>query len=194
VVAYLRATVPSIIDQARADWGLDGQQLPYPEGYEAYEPYALDKWPLLGVNVTNAGLFRRQSYEDVTAQEYMSQYSIQVFTWVRTPTDSTGSPIEPEYSEALRVRDDLAACVRAALLKSGSLGQPGAILFDESSMSENYSEATAVKGERFVAGVVHAFDIRFDESVPLVGIGTADIISISGQTIAETIQEELETP
>lgn len=187
VVDYLSVVVPAIIDQARTDWGMTEYQLPYPVAYDAYEPYALDRWPIIGVNITAASRFTRVDIDDSGGNEYLSQYNIRVFTWVRTPMDESESPIEPEYSESIRLRDDLAACVRASLLRSGSLGQPNAILFDETSMSEDYSEATGVKGDRFVAGTIHAFTIRFDESVPLIPLGNANTISVTGQMIDEMV-------
>lgn len=183
VVDYLSTTVPVIVDQARAQWTVDEYALPYPVKYDAYEPYALDRWPLLGVNVVQADMFDRLHYDDAMSQQYMASYTVRVFTWVRTPMDENDIPLEPEYSESIRLRDDLAACVRAALLRSGSLGQPGAILFDEGSLTEEYSEATGVKGDRFVAGVVHSFRIRVDETIPLVGLGDADSIDISSQSL-----------
>ena len=183
VVTYLETVVPEIIDQARTDWEVDEFHLPYPVKYDAYEPYALDRWPLLGVNVTQAGTFNRLHYDDAMSQQYMAEYGIRVFTWVRTPMDENDIPIEPEYSQFIRLRDDLAACVRAALLRSGSLGQPGAILFDESSLTEEYSEATGVRGDRYVAGVIHSFSIRVDETVPLTGLGEAETVNIEGDSL-----------
>lgn len=193
VVLYLANTVPSMVDQARTDWELDEYELPYPVGYDAYEPYALDKWPLIGVNIVQSGDFIRLDYDGAMSQEYFTKYLVRVFTWVRTPFNSDDTPMEPEYSESIRLRDDLAAVIRASLIKSGSLGQPGALLFDESSLTEEYSEATGVKGDRFVSGVIHSFEVRVDESVPIVGLGEANTITITGQTIAET-EEELAGP
>lgn len=191
VVLYLANNVPDMVDQARTDWELDEYELPYPVGYDAYEPYALDKWPLVGVNVVQSGDFIRLDYDGAMSQQYLTKYLVRVFTWVRTPFNSDDTPMEPEYSESIRLRDDLAAVVRAALIKSGSLGQPGALLFDEASLTEEYSEATGVKGDRFVSGVIHSFDVRVDESVPIQGLGEANTIVITGQTIAET-EAELE--
>lgn len=185
VVDYLQAVVPIIVAQARTDWSLDEYQLPLPVKYDAYEPYALDRWPLVGVNVVTANTFTTIDLLPDGGQRYMAKYTVRVFTWVRTPMDEDQTPMEPEYSESLRLRDDLAACVRAALVRSGSLGQPNAILFDEGSLVEDYSEATGVKGDRFVAGVVHSFDIRFDESVPLVPLGDANTIDVTAMLIAE---------
>ena len=186
VVNYLTATVPDVVDQARDQWGLNENELPYPVKYDAYEPYALDRWPLIGVNVASASEFTRFQYVRYASGQYMSQYAVRVFTWVRTPMDKDDIPMEPGYSESIRLRDDLSACVRAALLRSGSLGQPDAILFDEASLSENYSEATGVKGSRFVAGVIHSFTIRYDETVPLLGLGYTDTIEVVGQLIDES--------
>ncbi len=186
VVDYLTATVPGVVDQARTEWGVDEYQLPYPVKYDAYEPYALDRWPLIGVNVAKADSFSKYQYARYGSSQYMSQYAVRVFTWVRTPMDEDQIPLEPGYSESIRLRDDLSACVRAALLRSGCLGQPAAILFDESSLSEDYSEATGVKGSRFVAGVIHTFNIRFDETVPLLGLGSTDTIEIESQLIDES--------
>ena len=178
VVDYLTVAVPFVVNQARSDWGLDEYQLPLPVAYNAYEPYALDRWPIIGVNVTQSSGFSRVNVLPDGGNQYLSRYTIRVFTWVRTPMDENEKPIEPEYSESIRLRDDLAAVVRAALLRSGSLGQP-AIIFNETSLSEDYSEATGVKGDRFVAGVIHAFEIRFDESVPLIPLGVANTIDVS---------------
>jgi hypothetical protein len=186
VVNYLSTVVPTMVDQARTDWELDEYELPYPVGYDAYEPYALDKWPLIGVNIVQSSDFIRLDYDEAMSQQYLSRYLVRVFTWVRTPYDADETPMEPEYSESIRLRDDLAAVVRASLVKSGSLGQPNAILFDESSLTEEYSEATGVKGDRFVSGVIHSFEMRVDESVPLQGLGEANTIIVTGQTIAET--------
>lgn len=183
VVDYLEATVPEIVEQARSEWNLEDYELPYPVKYDAYEPYALDRWPLMGVNVVQADMFNRLHYDSSMSQQYMASYTVRVFTWVRTPMDESDIPLEPEYSQSIRLRDDLAACVRAALLKSGCLGQPGAILFDEASLTEEYSEATGVKGNRFVAGVIHSFRIRVDETIPLVAIGEAEAINIEGQSL-----------
>lgn len=183
IVQYLETVVPSKVDQARADWGVDEYELPYPVKYDAYEPYALDQWPLLGVAVSQADNFNRLHYDPAMSNQYMAQYTIRVFTWVRTPMDENEVPIEPEYSESIRLRDDLAACVRAAILQSGCFDQPDSILFDESSLTEEYSEATGIRGDRFVAGVVHSFQLRIDESIPLVGLGDADSISIETQSL-----------
>ena len=176
VIEHLENTVPGVVDEARAEWLLDEFQLPYPVAYDAYEPYALDKWPLVGVNVVQADSFSRVDWSIGAGPRFLAKYLVRVFTWVRTPMDENEVPIEPEYSESIRLRDDLAAVMRSSILRRGHLGRPGQIILDEGSISEEYSEATGVKGNRFVAGVIHSFEIRFDESVPSPIISDPDTI------------------
>lgn len=176
VIEHLEATVPGIVDEARAEWELDEFQLPYPVAYDAYEPYALDRWPLIGVNVVQSSEFSHIDWSEGYGPQFLAKYLIRVYTWVRTPLDENDTPIEPEYSESIRLRDDIAAIMRAAILSKGHLGRPGQIILDEGSLSEEYSEATGVKGDRFVSGVMHSFEIRFDESVPSPIISDPDTI------------------
>ena len=90
--------------------------------------------------------------------------------------------MDNSYQETLRLRDDYAAVVRSLLLLSSSLGQP-AIIWDETSLSEEYSDATVVKGDRWVAGVTHTFEVQVDESAVRSMIGTADDLTITAQPL-----------
>ena len=181
---YLAATVPSVVAMARADWGVDEIQLPLPVAYDAYEPSALDKWPLLGITVANAGNFNRVNYYPDMSQQYVSQYVVRVYTWVRTPMDENEYPIEPEYSNAIRLRDDLAACVRTSLLLTGNLGNPS-VHFDEGSLTEDYSETEKVKGGRYVSGVAHGFSMTYYEVAPNAAVGHANSIVLTGHSMNE---------
>ena len=68
------------------------------------------------------------------------------FHLVRTPRDG-GPPLEPEYSESIRLRDDLGACVRARhCCAFRCLGRPDVVMFDESSLTEEYSDTTKSGG------------------------------------------------
>lgn len=184
VADYLESALPGVIDQARTDWGLDENRLPYPEAYDAYEPGTLDRWPLLGINIVQANGFNKVNFTADMSQHYLSQYTVRVYTWVRTPMDDDEYPLEPEYSESIRLRDDLAACVRIALLRSASLGNEN-VICDEGSLTEEYSETTAVKGDRFVSGVVHSINLRYRETVPFAPIGVVDGIDPSAHSMSD---------
>lgn len=189
VATYLQNTVPQIVTQARADWGLTDIQLPMPVKYDAYEPYALGQWPLIGVAVAQAAGFDKIDFNPDASHRYLTKYQVRVFTWVRTPVDEDEVPIEPEYSEAIRVRDDLSACVRAALLRTGDFDQDGAG-WDESTLSEDYSETDKVKGDRWVSSTAHAFQMTYDESVPLTPLGRADGIYVHTAPWYGAIQQQ----
>lgn len=177
VAAYLTTVIPEQVAIARSQWGLNEWQLPMPERIESVEPYALDHFPQIGVSLTNARNFSRVDYDDYANENYRARYQCRVFTFVRSPLDFQGNPLDPSYPETIRLRDDYAAIVRSALLLTSSLGQ-AALMWDEGSLSEEYSEATPVKGDRFVAGVTHTFDVQVDESSVRSFIGNADTINV----------------
>ena len=177
IVDYLETVIPSLIVTARTDWNLDQWELPLPVSYSVVEPYALDKYPSLGVSVSSAGNFNRTDYTMRMEEKYLVTYSVRLFTWIRTPLDGAELPLKPEYEETIRLRDDISALVRAALLLSPTLND-AVVIWDEDTLSEEYSEATPVKGDRFVAGVVHNFDVQIDESLHRAILGEADTIEL----------------
>lgn len=177
VAGYLSAVIPGQVAIGREQWGLDEWQLPDPEKVVPYEPYALDHYPQIGVALTTARGFTRVDYDSYANENYMARYQCRVFTFVRSPLDFQGNTIEPSYPQTIRLRDDYAAIVRSALLLTSKLGQD-ALMWDEATLAEEYSEATPVKGDRFVAGVIHTFDVQVDESAVRSFIGTADTIQV----------------
>lgn len=179
---YLEAKMPAQIAQARADWGLDDVMLPDPVAIVPYERYELAQHPTIAVVLTNAKNFARVAYDDYANEQYEAVYQCRIFTWVKTPEDTTQVSVDNSYQETLRLRDDYAAVVRSLLLLSSSLGQP-AIIWDETSLSEEYSDATVVKGDRWVAGVTHTFEVQVDESAVRSMIGTADDLTITAQPL-----------
>lgn len=188
IAQYLESNIPAIIDRARDDWGLDEYELPYPVSYREYEPYALDRYPLIGINVTSAGNFNRVDYDLTMSEKYLTNYTVRLFTWVRTPLDGAEQTLKPEYNQTIRLRDDMAAIVRAAILLSPSINNL-TVLWDEDTLSEEYSEITPVKGDRFVAGVIHNFDLQVDESLSRNILGDADNISIDPVVLVGPGQE-----
>ena len=177
IASYLETTLPNLIVVARDNWELDKYQLPLPTSYKEVEPYALDHFPSVGVSVTSAGNFNRSDYTSRLEEKYLVTYNVRVFTWVRTPTDSADLTFKPEYAETVRLRDDMAALIRAAFLLSPTLNDP-TVLWDEDTLSEEYSEITPVKGDRFVGGVIHDFEIRVDESLSRNTLGEFDTLII----------------
>lgn len=177
---YLSVAVPRMLVHARAQWNLDEKRLPTPVAYDAYEPTSLDRWPLIGVVVNRTRGWNRVDYDDVAAEHYRPRYFCRVYTWVKTPMTEEGFPLQPDYDQTLKSRDDLGTVVRACLLDSltlrTDLTQPEKYLLDEGTLIEDYSQASKVGGDRWVAGVVHDFELQVDESLFRLGIGMADTI------------------
>lgn len=170
IASYMEQQLPGQIALYREVYGLDEYQLPVPVKYDAYEPYALDRFPLMGVVIDNASSFALSEQHPHGMRFYRPNYSVQLFTWVRTPTDSTEKNYTPEYDQTARLRDDMAAVVRAVLLHTASFGNEK-LFWNESSLQERYSDTTAVKGDRFVAGVTHSFTVKVDEALDVTQIG-----------------------
>ena len=187
---FLSTAVPAQIAIARAQWNLDERSLPEPSRYDAYEPYALDEYPLMGIVITNASNFRLNDIDAYAQRQYRATYAVRLFTWVRTPLDYDGDNLDENgaasHATTLRLRDDLSACVRAALLGTSSLGSDY-LMWDEGSLSEEYSDATGIKGDRFIAGVTHIFNVQVDESLYLPPIGMDNETLIDAMTINEQV-------
>lgn len=188
IIAYLQVAVPRLLIHARAQWNLSAADLPTPVAYDAYEPTSLDRYPLIGVVVNRTRGWTRVDYDEVAGENYRPRYFVRIYTWVRTPMDSNGFPVQPDYDKTLKCRDDLGAVVRACLLDSLSLRtdftKPEVFLLDEGTLTEDYSAAAKVGGDRWVAGVVHDFELQVDEGLFRLGIGSADSIEQGVQPLS----------
>lgn len=193
IAAFLAQAMPVTMATARTDWGLDEYHLPDPAMIYTTERYALDHYPCVVVTVESVDGFERFGHTETSAQKYRPRYKARLFTWVRTPRDSGGTVIEPEFAETIRLRDDYAAVVRATLLRYGSLLGEG-LLWHEDTYVESFSDVTSAKGDRFVAGAAHTFDVQVDEELVLPAVGSADVFDLDwyafGATSADLEPEE----
>lgn len=179
IAAHLTAELPTTLAAARTAWGLDVHYLPPPAVIHATERYALDRYPCIVVTVESVNGFARNGFTTAMDPAYVPRYTAKVFTWVRTPQAAGGEWMTPEFEQTIRLRDDYATVVRATLLGHGDLGNP-VIMWDEGSLLEAYSEVTSAKGDRFVAGVSHTFDLQVDEtlSFPPLGIVETETLEV----------------
>lgn len=161
---HLTARMPTVIADALAEWGATGVEVPVM--VTPYDREALDRTPMMIVNVTRAASFRRVDVTATGDPAYRARYTVRLYSWVKAL----------EQDETLRIRDDYAVIVRALLLSQPSLGDPEHLLLDEGSLVEEYPDAVAVKGDRWVAGAVHSFDVQVDEEISSAPIGSASSI------------------
>ena len=156
---YLQQDIPERIVEYRNAWNLDDIQLPSPVSYFIYEPIALDSWPTIVTVVMSTNSMTRIGFESNNPL-YRVAYSMRTYVWVRT-----------EQSEPTTVmRDRLTTVVRSALLDYPCLNavDPNNYFkaeIDESTMQEQFSELTLLKGDRVLAGAYLSYTLNMDESI-----------------------------
>lgn len=169
---YLKTDFPSRLRLYRNEWNLDDESLPDPVEYLTWEPIAIDTWPtLITVALSMSGL-ERVDFNSLTDPVYGAIYSMRTYVWVRDES--------PELCTAKR--DRITTVLRSSLLDGQCLDVYSQadnleVLLDESSIREEYSDLTLLKGERVMAGAYIAYNVRITEVVKVVAIGTINQVS-----------------
>lgn len=166
ITDYLSWDLPRRIKGFRDAWQMDDVRLPTPTHYLAYEPPALDEWPTVITVQMSTSRIQRIDYTGGLNPVYRCTYNLRTFVWVN-------HEFAPEATEA---RDRLTAVVRASLLdrpclEKGTDHDGHQLLLDESTMREEYSEITYVKGHRAVAGAYLSYDVSTDEVITRANLG-----------------------
>jgi hypothetical protein len=162
---YLKSDLPSRLRTYRNGWNLDDENLPEPLKYLVYEPIAIDSWPtLITVAISMNGL-ERQNYTSVFDPQYEVSYTMRTYVWVK----------DDDSDQCTAKRDRLSTVVRAALLDSPCLDKKSGdnnlfVMIDESSLREEYSELTLLKGERVMAGAYLSYTLQINEQITVENI------------------------
>ena len=156
---YLEADIPSRCNRYRNGWNLSNTQLPNPEKFYTFEPLALDAWPTIITVVISTSSFNRESYDGFDPL-YRVVYQMRTYVWCR----GLGS------EEATIARDRLTTVVRSALLDYPCLQatdsrQTFQAMIDESSLREEFSDTTLLKGDRVMAGSYLGYELSINEIV-----------------------------
>ena len=172
---YLEYDIPRRLVRYRNAWGVDDYTLPEPQKYLVYEPIALDHWPTLITVVISTNSFDRMMNYGGGDPLYRVSYSMRTYIWAKTE----GS------EEVTLMRDRLSTVVRSALLDSPcmkGLSQPVVdVMLDESTMREEFSDLTLIKGDRVLAGAYIGYDLYLNELVYRQPIG--EVTAIETETI-----------
>jgi hypothetical protein len=157
---YLTADLPSRINRYRSGWNLDSNELPTPEFFLTYEPIALDHWPTIITVCISTSPFERMMQGRQGDPLYRVTYSMRTYVWAKT-----------EGSEAVTLlRDRLTTVLRSALMDKPCLTQYDSdteadIFIDESSLREEFSDLTLIKGDRVLAGAYLGYDLILNEVI-----------------------------
>lgn len=182
VSLYLKSDIPRRIIGYRNLWQLDDRRLPTPEAYFPYEPPAIDVWPMVITVQLSTPSIERADYADGLNPVYRCTYNMRTYLWVRQ--DSAEMVTES--------RDRLLTVLRSALLDrpclvAGDTHSEHDILIDETTMREEYSDITYVKGERAVAGGFLSYDLSLYEAIVRSDIASgtvADPLSVTSDFFA----------
>lgn len=166
VTDYLQNDIPSRLNRYRNGWNIDDYTLPDPLLYLTYEPIALDHWPTVITVVISTNSFTRLGFDDLMNPRFRVSYAMRTYVWVKTE----GS------DEVTWMRDRLTTVLRSALLDYPSLQRCDASdevdpMMDESSLREEYSDLTLIKGDRVLAGAYLGYDLTLNEVVYRQPIG-----------------------
>lgn len=180
---YLANDIPNRINAYRSGWNLDSNELPEPEFFLTYEPIALDHWPTLITVCISTSPFDRLMQGAQGDPLYRVTYSMRTYVWVKT-----------EGSEAVTLmRDRLTTVLRSALMDKPSLNSYDTeydtdVQLDESSLIEEFSDLTLIKGDRVLAGAYLGYDLMLNEVIYRDQVAPINTINIqnynmrSGQT------------
>lgn len=163
---YLANDLPPRLITYRNHWGLSESQLPDPRKLLTFEPFTLDTWPTIISLVINTRSIDRQGYEYDFDPNYRVTYEMRTYIWTR----ANGAQTVTEQ------RDNLTAVVRESLMDGPSLSSYDSTVpcypkIDESTIREEFSDLTLIKGERLLAGAYVAYDLSLEEVVDHTPLG-----------------------
>jgi len=183
VTSYLQLDMPDRLIEYRNGWSVDDITLPNPVKYLSHEPIALDEWPtIITVAISTTG-FERIGW-DRQQPIYRVGYSMRTYVWVRTEGNA----------DVTLMRDRLTTVVRSSLMDHPTMRATDPrgsfrVVIEESSIREEFSDLTLLKGDRVLAGAYVGYDMNIDEIIMRRDI--ADISEINTTIAGYGMSEEL---
>ena len=177
IVNYLKADLPDRIVKYRNFWNLDSKLLPMPnqKSYFTFAPpsleYMIDQLPALYTVIISTSNLNRYGYSDEYDPLYGMEYQARTYVWVETKHVD-------EMAACGRARDSLMTVVRSSLLDHQAFlshddGKFCEVLFDEGSITEEYADIEATKGDWFCSGGYVAYTLTVTEINTRENIGVA---------------------
>lgn len=155
---YLKIEIPKRLVQYRNYWGASNEEMPDPAEFLDYEPATMDVWPMVITVSMSARNFSRVAHMRAGDPEYLISYNMRTYVWART---------EGERSVTV-MRDRLIVVVRSALLDYPCLKRVNPerqAQVDESTVTEEYSEITLLKGDRYLSGAYVGYELKIEEAI-----------------------------
>lgn len=166
ILEFFGSNLTSYIAEAERQWNTTVIR---PNRMEAFEAVSFnhDDRCIIAVSIGQSSSFTTVDVDGFGGRSYRPEYDVQIYAWCLGGYDANNETTDMGRVEALASRDDMSAIIRAMLLDQPALGQPEAFELIESTLVEEYSlgEATPNISGRFIAGSVHTFTLRVDESL-----------------------------
>lgn len=158
VNSYLESDLPTRLIKYRNAWNVDDIELPEPLKYYVYEPLAIDHWPSLITVVISMNGLTRSDYTKIFDPQFRVEYVMRTYIWVKGDSSE----------ECTIKRDRLTTVLRSSFLDTPSLNRCGEeanleVMLDESTIREEYSDLTLLKGERVMAGSYISYNLVINE-------------------------------
>jgi hypothetical protein len=181
---YLQKDFPGRLLVYRNEWNLDDESLPDPVEYLTWEPIAIDAWPTLITVVLSMSGLERVDFNSLTDPVYGVNYSMRTYVWVRDDS--------PELCTAKR--DRITTVLRSSLLDGQCLDVYSQadnleVMVDETSIREEYSDLTLLKGERVMAGAYIAYNVRITEVVKVNPVGVVGEFATEVDVLAPLLKD-----
>lgn len=190
ILAFFRDNLTAYLDEAESQWGTKVIRPNRMEAFEAVSFNHEDKC-IIAVSIGSSRSFTTTDVDEFGGRSYRPDYDVQIYTWCLGGYDENDDATYTGRVEALASRDDISAIIRAMLLDQPALGQPDAFELIESSLEEEYSlgEATPNASGRYIAGSVHNFTLRVDESLVRKTNEYANTIIVDADKLLEDHEE-----
>mgnify|MGYP003650130520 CR=1 FL=1 len=179
---FLASDLPTRVLNYRNNLGLSSTELPNPVKYLTYEPLTMDNWPTIITLVESTSQIIRDDMSGTLDPTYQVIYRMRTYVWVR----ATGPDV------VTTARDHMTMVVRDALLDRPALrgaeavGDDCDIKVDEGTITEDFSDLTLLKGERFLAASFLSYDLSLYETVTRAVKG-ALLTSVVNETLIEKV-------
>lgn len=185
VTSYLQLDLPPRLNEYRNGWSIDDITLPSPVKYLSHEPIALDDWPTIITVVVSTNGFERIGW-DGKHPIYRVGYSMRTYVWVRTEGND----------DVTIMRDRLSTVVRSSLMDHPTMRAVDSrgsfrVVIEESTVREEFSDLTMLKGDRVLAGAYISYDMNIDEIIMRRDIADVDVINttIEGFGVSQTLPD-----
>ena len=182
---YLKLEIPKRLVKYRNYWNVSNEDMPDPAEYLDYEPATMDIWPMVITVALSGRGFTRVGHMRYGDPEYLVSYNMRTYVWART---------EGERSVTV-MRDRLIVVTRSALMDHPCLKRQNPereAQIDESTISEEYSELTLLKGDRYLAGAYVGYELKIEE--PIVGEKIADLDVVDIRVDSVKLVDGIPTP